>query len=305
MKKVQYFFNTDINPSEAQEYKKAIGCDLERFEEIPVESTPEKFIVYLDYGLTGEWFEHAKTLAVTTQTPLLYRRLGLVSPKYTNQWREWPGCPGCGNMMGQLKFNDPRYQCKNCAIETSFESSTQFAPLDLGSSIKNLHYGEKCVIIGGGKSFPQNWDTLKEKYPNIISIGINMHASKYKDICDYILFNDQHTWEYVKDFQGKKISRFPVWNDIHLPLLAPGVLSGILACQVAQEMGFIEIILCGFDCNAEYGVEAPKRLDRENEKLSWHLEKWKPHFKKEDSKKNIYTLEGPLKAIFPVYQFSE
>lgn len=123
--------------------------------------------------------------------------------------------------------------------------------------------------------------------------GINHHASKLVD-CDYIVFNDYDCWDLVRELPGKKISRWPGRCDIHNECRA-GIISGVVALEFAQKMGFLKIILAGFDCYQGDGYfhdpTPPERAKLFT--LEQHISFWK---KFDDPR--ISVVGGPLTQLF-------
>ena len=133
-----------------------------------------------------------------------------------------------------------------------------------------------------------------EKLPTGCALfGINHHASRLVD-CDYIVFNDEHTWELVKDLPGKKISQFAGKNDI----LVEGhknALSAIVAMREARDMGFDEIYIAGADCSdagfyPQYVGGKHPRTERA------HLKHWMF-----EDFTNVWVMGGPLQRFAPLY----
>lgn len=151
------------------------------------------------------------------------------------------------------------------------------------------HDGEVAAILGAGHSLPEHLAKIPDF---VVKFGINHHASRLID-CDYIVFNDEHGGELVKDLPGKKICRFREYADILID--APiGVISGVIALRQAQKMGFSSILLAGFDCYQRPGYFYKDEHNRGHDlPLETHLNYWK-HEKRD----GVSALGGPLVTIF-------
>jgi len=154
--------------------------------------------------------------------------------------------------------------------------------------LRGKHAGRCAIVLGGGPSLPKQ---LKNKPDNAVVFGVNSHASKIID-CDYIVYNDEMTFQTVKGLRGRKISR---WRHDIVQEASIGVISGICALRAAQMMGCWPIVLMGFDCyeNKGYFWNLGAKLLGNTMPVQKHVNYWK----KED-KRGVYAADGPLKEVF-------
>lgn len=148
-----------------------------------------------------------------------------------------------------------------------------------------------AAILGGGPSLVEQ---LRQIPPCADLYGINHHASQLVD-CDFIVFNDERTWDLVKRFPGKKISRWRNKSDI-LWDSPQGQISGVCALRYCLTKDYTAILLAGFDCyqKDEYfhtpGV--PTDASGAKKTLKEQLAQWSPRDLR------IHALGGPLEQIY-------
>lgn len=154
--------------------------------------------------------------------------------------------------------------------------------------LRGIHTGHSAVILGGGPSLSKQIKNIPE---NGIIFGVNSHASRIIE-CDYIVYNDETTFEVVKSLEGRKISR---WRHDITQDAPKGLISGICTLRAAQIMGCSPIILMGFDCyeNKGYFWNLGAELLGNSISVQKHVDLWK----KED-KRDVYVAGGPLKEVF-------
>lgn len=148
-----------------------------------------------------------------------------------------------------------------------------------------------AAILGGGPSLVEQ---LRQVPPCAHLYGINHHASQLVD-CDFIVFNDERTWDLVKHFPGKKISRWRNKSDIYWDS-PQGQISGVCALRYCLTKDYTAILLAGFDCyqKDEYfhtpGV--PTGASGAKKTLKEQLAQWSPRDLR------IHALGGPLTEIY-------
>lgn len=154
--------------------------------------------------------------------------------------------------------------------------------------LRDIHSGRGAVILGSGPSLPKQIRAIPF---NTVIFGVNQHASRIID-CDYIVFNDEHTFEDVKNLKGKKISRWRYDITYDVP---KGLISGIVALRAARIMGCAPITLMGFDCyeNKGYFYNLVAELRGNSVSVQKHVDIWK-----NEDKRDVYVAGGPLKKVF-------
>jgi len=144
--------------------------------------------------------------------------------------------------------------------------------------VKDRHSGKVAAILGGGPSLHKD---LKRVPSGAIFFAVNHYDADIET--DYTVYNDRHTFEFIKPSNSVTLSRFPE-SDVQMPY-ETGVLSIILAARTAREMGCAPILLCGCDCT---GNHAKQDVD-----IDWYLDKWR-----KENLEDIRAVSGPLQQLF-------
>jgi len=154
--------------------------------------------------------------------------------------------------------------------------------------------GRPAAVLGGGPSLP---DQLRLVPADAVLIGVNHHASRLVD-CDYIVFNDPHTFDDVRDLPGEKISPHPHVSNVRPTGIWPAGFSAGTGAWLAGHLGCRPIILCGMDLyqgDRKYfhGEGPPEPVD-----LGDRLAMWRRCFDQVPGCDGIRAAGGPLVEVF-------